>query len=426
MDNEWKNEKGKWDLEKIAIECISQLRKLGIPIGCITYIKVCRDRFVTGKLAKVQECLFGLYIPNIYRSPRYGLEEIKTVIFHQLLHSAGGCMDHGEKWEKYAAKVDREYGCHILDRAPLNLKPMANWETGSKGKKNSGRFCYLDYTQRLMEIVGECAEELKNIHLPVGKVTAVQFVREKNVYGRCRKNKDGTFTILVSQAYGSSEADIYGLKKLLYHELLHTCPEDDFSPYTGIHGPKWRMMARKVDREFDCQLMGQSFTDVIKKASKPASVRFACPRCGGYRSVYDERDVRGLDLSEGVLCTWCFTRMNIIWGMDINVLGTMYSLLGECQDELRILKIPIYKISGAGFVKGDSPNGPHDNWNGSFSIDLPEIYNSREALEGNKFRAYLYGELIKGSRDRGLQWQEYVREVESVFGLPIITTGQQD
>ena len=58
--------------------------------------------------------------------------------------------------------------------------------------------------------------------------------------------------------------------------------------------------------------------------------------------------------------------MNIIWGMDINVLGTMYSLLGECQDELRILKIPIYKISGAGFVKGDSPNGPHDNWNGSF------------------------------------------------------------
>ena len=179
MDNEWKNEKGKWDLEKIAIECISQLRKLGIPIGCITYIKVCRDRFVTGKLAKVQECLFGLYIPNIYRSPRYGLEEIKTVIFHQLLHSAGGCMDHGEKWEKYAAKVDREYGCHILDRAPLNLKPMANWETGSKGKKNSGRFCYLDYTQRLMEIVGECAEELKNFSLPVGKVTAVQYDREK-------------------------------------------------------------------------------------------------------------------------------------------------------------------------------------------------------------------------------------------------------
>ena len=104
MDNEWKNEKGKWDLEKIAIECISQLRKLGIPIGCITYIKVCRDRFVTGKLAKVQECLFGLYIPNIYRSPRYGLEEIKTVIFHQLLHSAGGCMDHGEKWGEICRK----------------------------------------------------------------------------------------------------------------------------------------------------------------------------------------------------------------------------------------------------------------------------------------------------------------------------------
>ena len=142
---------------------------------------------------------------------------------------------------------------------------MANWETGSKGKKNSGRFCYLDYTQRLMEIVGECAEELKNIHLPVGKVTAVQFVREKNVYGRCRKNKDGTFTILVSQAYGSSEADIYGLKKLLYHELLHTCPEDDSSPYTGIHGPKWRMMARKVDREFAASLWGSRLRMLLRR-----------------------------------------------------------------------------------------------------------------------------------------------------------------
>lgn len=65
MDNEWKNEKGKWDLEKIATECISELRKLGIPIGDCIDIKVCRDRFVTGKLAKVQEgllaCIYLIY-----------------------------------------------------------------------------------------------------------------------------------------------------------------------------------------------------------------------------------------------------------------------------------------------------------------------------------------------------------------------------
>lgn len=272
----------------------------------------------------------------------------------------------------------------------------------------------------LEKIADRCASELRELGILIGKVTDIQFIKEDNVYGRCRKNKDGTFTILVSTEYESDEADIYGLKKLFYHELLHTCPDDDSIPDTGIHGPKWRRMARRVDREFGCRIMGQSFTDSIKRVLKPAKLRFVCPQCGGYRDVYDERDVRGIDWSEGVLCTWCFTRMNIIWATDINMLGTMYSILGECQDELRILKIPIYKISGAGFVKRDGPDGLHDNWNGSFSIDLPEIYNSREALEGNEFRAYLYGKLIKGRRERGLQWQKYVREVESVFGLPII------
>lgn len=97
VDNELKNEKGKWELEKIADRCVSELRELGIPIGNSINIKVCRDKFVTGRLAEGQKGGFDLYIPNIYRSPRYGLEEIKTVIFHQLLHSVGGCMDHGEK-----------------------------------------------------------------------------------------------------------------------------------------------------------------------------------------------------------------------------------------------------------------------------------------------------------------------------------------
>lgn len=421
MDNELKNVKGKWELEKIAEKCMSELRKLGIPIGNSINVKVCRNRFVTGWLAEGQKGSFDLYIPNIYRSPRYGLEEIKTVIFHQLLHSAGNCMNHGETWANYAGKVDREYGCHILDQASLELKSIANWETGSKGTKNGGRRCYLNYTQRIMEILGECAEELKSINLLVGNVSDVQFVREKYVYGRCRKNRDGTFTILVSQIYG--EADIYALKNLLFHELLHTCPDDDSSPYTGIHGPKWRMMARKVEREYGYKLMGQSFTDVIKKLSGSAAFRCACPECGGYRDVYTERDMRGINWKNGVVCTWCRARMNIIGAKNIGVLGNIYSILGECQDELRILGISICRISGVGFVYGDNSSGPHNNWNGSYSIDLPEIYNSREALAGNELRAYLYRELIGAGRERGLLWQGYIRKVEKALGFPILSTG---
>lgn len=48
-----------------------------------------------------------------------GMEEkqIKEVILHELLHTCPGCMNHGNKWKEYAAKLNRLHGYEITTAA---------------------------------------------------------------------------------------------------------------------------------------------------------------------------------------------------------------------------------------------------------------------------------------------------------------------
>ena len=429
MEEKYKNEKGKWNLEKIAEDCELELKKIGIPIGKIMEVIIYRDKYVFGRLDKIHTGRFILYIPNAYRNPKHKLEEVKTIICHQLLHSVEGCMDHGKTWEKYAKKVDREYGCHIIEQAASRPKAGVNWDAGINRKEitGRGRCCYLDYTEKLMGIIKECSGELKSIGLAVGNVSEVQFSIDNFSYGKCGEIGDGTYMMCVSQDYGSMDADNFGLKRLICHELLHTCPESDSDPYTGIHGPKWREMARKVEREFGYKIMAQSHTDAVRKASGSALMRYACPNCGAYYDIYDDKDRQDISEVDNLECRWCSHIMNLINTGDMEVLGTAYLLVGEFRDKLRIAEIPIKGISGIGFVQGDSPAGLHDNWNGSFSIDLPEIYRQRGTLENNEFKSYLWRELIRtcdACWDYGSKWEEYARKMEATAGIPILFKGK--
>ena len=90
MEEKYKNEKGKWNLEKIAEDCELELKKIGIPIGKIMEVIIYRDKYVFGRLDKIHTGRFILYIPNAYRNPKYKLEEVKTIICHQLLNSVEG------------------------------------------------------------------------------------------------------------------------------------------------------------------------------------------------------------------------------------------------------------------------------------------------------------------------------------------------
>lgn len=427
MEDGLKNEKGRWNLEKIARECEAELRKINIPLGRIVEVIVYRDKYVFGRLAKTWGDGFILYIPNAYRNPKYKLEEIKTAICHQMLHSVRDCMNHGKTWEEYARKADREYGVHIMEQAASRPVPCANWDAGNKKgeTKSRGRCCYLDYVERLKGFLEECRDELESIGLHTGNVAEIKFLMDSD-YGWCRENNDGTYTILISEKYGRDEADNFGLKGLICHELLHTCPEDDSNAYTGVHGSAWREMARKVERECGYRLMAQSHTDAVRRASGSPMLRHACPNCGGYYDIYDDKDRQAVSGMNRLNCKWCRHKMNIISAADMDVFGLLYPLLGECRDKLRAAGIPIRGISGMGFVSMDSPDGLHDNWDGNYALDLPGIYRQQGNFGSTGLVSYLYKELIRtceGCWDYGARWEEYVQKAETALGFPIISEG---
>lgn len=100
MQEKFKTESGKWDLEEIARECERELRKIKIPIQRIVYVHAVRDKYVYGRAAQeyYDKTWFNLNISNVYRNPKFKLDEVKTVICHLLLHTVKGCMNHDAKW----------------------------------------------------------------------------------------------------------------------------------------------------------------------------------------------------------------------------------------------------------------------------------------------------------------------------------------
>ena len=115
--------------------------------------------------------------------------------------------------------------------------------------------------------------------------------------------------------------------------------------------------------------------------------------------------------------------MNAIKAEDMGVMDTIYFLLGECQDKIKIAGIPIGTISGVGFVV-DKSTGLHDNWDGSFSIDLPERFRKQEMLNSDELKAYLCQELIKTCEmcdDQGDKWGEYIQKAERALGFSLMS-----
>lgn len=426
MDNKLKNKKGNWNLESIAINCAEELRKADIPVQYILETKIIRDRYLFGRVSETYaDRYITLYISNAYRSPKYELAEVKTVICHLLLHSIEGCMNHGKKWREYAEKADRECGLSIIKQYASRTGISGNWDdegANAISHLNRERCCFADYVEKLEELAGICSEELKGIGLNTGHVSGLLFLNDKTAFGRCRKNGDHDFTIMVSEEYAGNDADRFGLKGLLCHELLHTCPEDDSDNSTNIHGPKWREMARMVEKECGYKIMAQSHTDAIKKTTNTPKKRLLCPVCGGYYDVYEKDDEFG---RETLNCKWCKNKMNVIKTEDMGFLDTIYIMLGEYQDKMRIAGIPIRKLSGIGFVSMDKSTGLHNNWNGSFSIDLPEKFRKQEMLNSNELKAYMCRELVKSCGecdDSDAKWDEYIQKAERILGFSLLSS----
>lgn len=425
MEEIFKTKSGKWDLEKIVRVCEKELRKIRIPILIIRKIHVVSDKYVFGRVDQryYDKTWFDLYISNSYRSTKHDLAEVKTIICHLLLHTVKGCMNHDGRWMKYADAVDKQYGLHITEYISNNPQTGRNRDESSGIKTtvlNSGICCYLDYQAKLEAVMQECSEQLVSIGFNVGSISEIRFSMDNyNLEGYSyRKNRDDSYTIFIPYRYVNRDADEIGLRRLICHELLHTCPEDDSVPHTGWHGPRWRQMARKVERELGYRIMSQSHSDAARKTSGEPIMRYVCPVCGGYYNVYKDDE-----MWDEVECTWCHYNMNAVREEDFGILDNILLLIGEMGDKLRIADIPIGILTGVGFVPAGCQTGIHDNWNGKYSLDLPEGYRCHGVVNEEGFKAYLCNELLRTCSGEEDRFEEYIQKAEKALGIPLRQNG---
>lgn len=121
--------------EKLMEECRQILRELHIPVsdrieGIVINPRI-RQRF--GSCRKIKKGLQTVYrIELSSRLMEAGEDEIRTVLFHELLHTCPGCMNHGQRWKKYAEQLNEIFGLEIKRTAryeDLGLEAPESRET---------------------------------------------------------------------------------------------------------------------------------------------------------------------------------------------------------------------------------------------------------------------------------------------------------
>lgn len=105
------------DLQKIAAECVSEMKKVNIPI---------RDNKINdvkaGDINDFGLCTHDGYYKNFVITIRNDLvqdncplTELKQVIIHELIHTCPRCWTHGKTWIKYALIINDAYGYSLFE-----------------------------------------------------------------------------------------------------------------------------------------------------------------------------------------------------------------------------------------------------------------------------------------------------------------------
>lgn len=101
------------NLQKYFNLCVSNLEAINIPVAKnISYKVNSRARSRWGQ-CKQQDGRYIIEISNLLLDGRCPEESLLNTIYHELLHTCEGCMNHGKTWKKYATKVLTSYGVNI-------------------------------------------------------------------------------------------------------------------------------------------------------------------------------------------------------------------------------------------------------------------------------------------------------------------------
>jgi len=103
-------------IEKLYEECIKEQVHAGIPFADnIAKIEVnsrAKSRFGACRNIKkgTDDCFVIELSEELFKCSD---NEIKEVLHHEIIHTCKGCMNHGEKWKRYALLLNSLYGYNI-------------------------------------------------------------------------------------------------------------------------------------------------------------------------------------------------------------------------------------------------------------------------------------------------------------------------
>lgn len=149
------------DLMKLANECMRDLDNLGIEYGNITEWKVnTRAKSRWGQCARISKNEYRIEITNDLLKDELSDRPARETIFHELLHSVDGCMNHGLKWKRLADLVNDCYMVNItvtstneekgavLERKPIAYKYVFKCTCCGKIVKRQRESRFTKYYQR--------------------------------------------------------------------------------------------------------------------------------------------------------------------------------------------------------------------------------------------------------------------------------------
>ena len=126
-------------LNRIAQDCIIDLDGVGIKTGRVLAFEV--NTRAANRWGQCKKTPNG-YIININAvllDDRNGDEGLINTLYHELLHTCAGCMDHGEKWKRYAAQVKARLGYNIKRTSSAAEKLSAEMQTEEARRESDRR-----------------------------------------------------------------------------------------------------------------------------------------------------------------------------------------------------------------------------------------------------------------------------------------------
>ena len=115
-----------YNLNSVYSDCKRNIEAMGIPIAKEIRVSVNRRAHKRYGQCKKERNEYSININVDLLNEQNPLSALQNTMYHELLHTCPGCMNHGEQWKKYAAKVNKITGlnikrCSSPDEKGLNL-----------------------------------------------------------------------------------------------------------------------------------------------------------------------------------------------------------------------------------------------------------------------------------------------------------------